>query len=130
MADGVTFQRDAASVTVRFVRSVVSWRATSRTVPWSATFRQTEREGGGVRAALVGQLCASRYGSLRAWKYALAGGEARPCDSEDFVGWCAHVFWKEHDEVVTKSMIVDVVRALGGAESGGESRPPTAVKAA
>lgn len=48
-------------------------------------------------------------------KYALAGGEARPCDSEEFIGWCSNVFWKEHDEIVTKSMIDDVVRALGGA---------------
>jgi hypothetical protein len=46
-------------------------------------------------------------------KYALAG-EARPCDSEDFIGWCSNVFWKEHGEIVTKSMIDDVVRALGG----------------
>lgn len=47
-------------------------------------------------------------------KYALAGGVARPCDSEDFIGWCSSVFWQEHDEIVTKSMIDDVIRALGG----------------
>jgi energy-coupling factor transporter ATP-binding protein EcfA2 len=54
-------------------------------------------------------------------KYALAGGVARPCDSEDFVGWCANAFWQEYDEILTKSMIDDVVRALGG--SGLSTRP-------
>jgi len=56
-------------------------------------------------------------------KYALVGGVARPCDSEDFVGWCANAMWKEHGEIVTKSMIDDVVRAVGGSDLPVQSVP-------
>jgi len=46
--------------------------------------------------------------------YALTGRVARPVDSDDFIGWCSHEFWQEHDGILTRSMIDDVVRALGG----------------
>ncbi len=53
--------------------------------------------------------------------YALTGSVARPCDSDDFIGWCSHEFWQEYGEILTRSMIDDVVRALGG--SGLPTRP-------
>jgi hypothetical protein len=59
--------------------------------------------------------------SLTGRLYALAGGVARPCDSDEFVGWCSNAFWLEYQEILTKSMIDDVVRALGG--SGLPKRP-------
>jgi energy-coupling factor transporter ATP-binding protein EcfA2 len=53
--------------------------------------------------------------------YALIGDTARACTSEEFVGWCAWVFYSEYNETISKSGIGDVVRALSG--SGLQTRP-------
>jgi energy-coupling factor transporter ATP-binding protein EcfA2 len=74
----------------------------------------TEEGSKAKRLAAVIQQRAMLVLSPTGRPYALIGGVARPCDSEEFIGWCSSEFWKEHGEVVTKSMIEDVVRALGG----------------
>jgi hypothetical protein len=52
--------------------------------------------------------------SLTGRAYALIDGTAHACDSGDFRGWCAHVFWTEYRETIGDSAIRDVIRALTG----------------
>jgi hypothetical protein len=53
--------------------------------------------------------------------YALIGDTARACSSEEFVGWCASVFYSQYNDTISKGAISDVIRALGG--SGLQTRP-------
>ncbi len=73
-----------------------------------------EDGGKAKRLAALIQQRAELVLSLTGRSYALTGRVARPVDSDDFIGWCSHEFWREHDGILTRSMIDDVVRAVGG----------------